>query len=81
MAKATPGTLIKCDPAIVAIVEKINEQNNHHFVKDRLGEEFLLIESTRMEELKGLLKEVWTLTLLKGSIVTNSGLLGAQVHG
>ena len=81
MAKATPGTLIKCDPAIVAIIEKLNEQNANHFIKDRLGEEFLLIESKSMDDLKGLLKEVWILTLSKESVVAKGGLLGAQVYG
>jgi TFIIH basal transcription factor complex TTD-A subunit len=43
MPKATPGTMIQCDPAIVAIIEKLNEENERAFNQTRLDDKHLLI--------------------------------------
>jgi TFIIH basal transcription factor complex TTD-A subunit len=58
MPKATPGTMIQCDPAIIAIIEKLNEENERAFIQTRLDDEHLLIPTEKMNELKGLLNAV-----------------------
>ena len=50
--------MIQCDPAITAVIEKINGEHSNGFIKERLDDEHLLILSERMEELKDLLKSV-----------------------
>ncbi|GAB7332944.1 hypothetical protein MBLNU13_g04651t1 [Cladosporium sp. NU13] len=47
--------MIQCDPAIIAIIEKLNEEHGRGFIRDRLDDEHLLIKTERLDELKGLL--------------------------
>lgn len=58
MPKATPGTMIQCDPAIIAIIEKLNEEDGRAFVQTCLDDEHLLIQTEKIDELKGLLNAV-----------------------
>lgn len=70
MPKAVAGTMIQCDPAILAIVERINQEHSHAFIRDRLDDEHLLVDSGKIHELKGLLSEV-CLDLLDTYVLLN----------
>lgn len=58
MPRATKGTLVECDPAILAILDKIDAEYMHVFIKERLDDEHLLVDTSKLDELKALLKDV-----------------------
>ena len=73
--------MIQCDPAIIAIIEKLNEEHGRGFIRDRLNDEHLLIKTERLDELKGLLNAVSPdrhSTMFFTS--TKRSYLGAQIH-
>ena len=55
--KATPGVLVECDPAIKAIILKIDEQR-HDFVIEDLDDTHLVVNAQQLDELKKRLEEV-----------------------
>ena len=64
-----PGVLVKCDPSIKAIIQRINDQNNHDIIIEDIDDEHMLIKNTRHVDLKQMLKEVrsimlWAITSL-----------------
>lgn len=50
--------LVKCDPSIKAIIMKIDSQHGHDIVIEDIDEEYILVKSQRIDDLKGLLKDV-----------------------
>jgi TFIIH basal transcription factor complex TTD-A subunit len=54
------GVLIQCDESIMAIILKIDAENNHTFVMETLDDETCMISSSKLNELKGRLKDVST---------------------
>ena len=51
---------MECDPSIKAIINRINDEHNHDFIIEDIDDEHVLIKSTKLDELKLLLKEVRT---------------------
>lgn len=73
--------MIQCDPAIIAIIEKLNEEHGRAFIRDRLDDEHLLIQTEKLDELKGLLNAVSPdRHFTKFFNVTKRSYLGAQIH-
>jgi hypothetical protein len=58
MPNAAAGTMIQCDPTIVAVIEKINGDHSYGFISDCLNDEHILIQPGRVDELKSLVKTV-----------------------
>ncbi|KAI9699824.1 MAG: TFIIH complex subunit tfb5 [Candelina mexicana] len=56
MPKATKGVLVECDPAIKAIIMKIDSVNND-FVTEDLDDQTLLVKESKLPELKQRLEE------------------------
>ena len=54
------GVLVECDPSIKAIINRINDEHNHDFIIEDIDDEHVLIKTTKLDELKLLLKEVRT---------------------
>ncbi|KAJ4295626.1 hypothetical protein N0V90_007639 [Kalmusia sp. IMI 367209] len=53
MVKAVPGTLVKCDPSIKALILEIDRREGNEYVIEDLGdEEHLLIKDVKIERLK-----------------------------
>jgi len=52
------GVLVQCDESIKAIIEKIDGDKNNTIVLETLDEETLLIQASRINELKEMLKLV-----------------------
>ncbi|KAK3210115.1 hypothetical protein GRF29_44g1700848 [Pseudopithomyces chartarum] len=53
MVKAVPGTLVKCDPSIKALILAIDKDSGNKYVIEDLGdEEHLLVKNDKVAELK-----------------------------
>jgi TFIIH basal transcription factor complex TTD-A subunit len=53
-----PGTLVKCDASIKAMLVDIDSKNNNEYIIEELDEEHILVKETKINELKGRLNEV-----------------------
>ena len=54
----TPGTLVKCDASIKAMLVDIDSKNNNEYIIEELDEEHILVKETKINELKARLNEV-----------------------
>jgi TFIIH basal transcription factor complex TTD-A subunit len=54
-----PGTLVKCDASIKAMLVDIDSKNNNEYIIEELDEEHILVKETRINELKARLNQVW----------------------
>lgn len=62
------GVLVECDPAIKAIILKIDEENHNYIVED-LDDQHLVIKENQLNSLKKRLEEVfWTLYLTESTM-------------
>ena len=61
MTNAAPGTLVKCDASIKAMLVDIDSKNNNDFIIEELDEEHILVMETKINELKSRLNQVSTL--------------------
>lgn len=50
--------LVECDASIKAIINRINDQHDHDFIIEDIDDEHVLIKSSKLDELKLLLKDV-----------------------
>ncbi|KAF2485066.1 TFIIH subunit TTDA/Tfb5 [Neohortaea acidophila] len=66
MPRAIPGVLVECDASIKAIINRINDQHDHDFIIEDIDDEHVLIKSSKLDELKLLLKDA-----LKDSVREN----------
>ncbi len=55
----TPGTLVKCDASIKAMLVDIDSRNNHEFIIEDLDEETILVKETKIAALKARLNAVY----------------------
>ena len=53
-----PGTLVKCDASIKAMLVDIDSKNNNEFIIEELDEEHILVKETKINELKSRLNHV-----------------------
>lgn len=53
-----PGTLVKCDASIKAMLVDIDSKNNNEYIIEELDEEHILVKETKINELKARLNEV-----------------------
>jgi len=53
-----PGSLVKCDASIKAMLVDIDSKNNNEFIIEELDEEHILVKETKINELKARLNEV-----------------------
>lgn len=66
-----PGTLVRCDASIKAMLVDIDSKNNNDYIIDELDEEHLLVKETKINELKGRLNNVCDV-LTAGFNLTNT---------
>jgi TFIIH basal transcription factor complex TTD-A subunit len=52
-----PGTLVKCDASIKAMLVDIDSKNNNEYIIEELDEEHILVKETKINELKARLNE------------------------
>lgn len=53
-----PGTLVRCDASIKAMLVDIDSKNNNEYIIEELDEEHILVKETKINELKGRLNNV-----------------------
>ena len=53
-----PGTLVKCDASIKAMLVDIDSKNNNEYIIEELDEEHILVKETKINELKSRLNQV-----------------------
>ena len=53
-----PGVLVECDPSIKAIIIQIDNDNDHAFILEDLEDKFLLVQESKLGELKLRLEDV-----------------------
>jgi TFIIH basal transcription factor complex TTD-A subunit len=58
MPKAVKGVLVQCDESILAIIYKIDQENQHAFVMETLDDTTILVAAGKVNELKARLKDV-----------------------
>ncbi|CAF9917766.1 MAG: hypothetical protein HETSPECPRED_003584 [Heterodermia speciosa] len=56
MPKASKGVLVECDPAIKAIILKIDQEKNEYIVED-LDDTHLMVKDSKVQALKAKLDE------------------------
>lgn len=54
----TPGTLVRCDASIKAMLIDIDSKNNNEYIIEDLDEEHILVKETKINELKARLNSV-----------------------
>lgn len=52
------GVLVQCDESIMAIILKIDAENKHSYITERLDDETCLVQASKLNELKARLNEV-----------------------
>lgn len=57
MPRATPGTLVQCDPSIKAILVKIDSENANEFIIEDIDDETVLIKEGKHDLLKIKLRD------------------------
>lgn len=55
-----PGTLVRCDASIKAMLVDIDSKNNNEYIIEELDEEHILVKETKVNELKGRLNNAST---------------------
>jgi TFIIH basal transcription factor complex TTD-A subunit len=58
MPKAVKGVLVQCDESIMAILLKIDAEHRHAFITETFDDETCLVNSSKINELKALLRQV-----------------------
>lgn len=53
-----PGTLVKCDASIKAMLVDIDSKNHNEYIIEELDEEHILVKETKINELKARLNNV-----------------------
>jgi TFIIH basal transcription factor complex TTD-A subunit len=53
-----PGTLVRCDASIKAMLVDIDSKNNNEYIIEELDEEHILVKETKINELKARLNSV-----------------------
>ena len=53
-----PGTLVRCDASIKAMLVDIDSKNNNEYIIEELDEEHILVKETKINELKSRLNQV-----------------------
>ncbi|KAH7082950.1 transcription factor TFIIH complex subunit Tfb5-domain-containing protein [Paraphoma chrysanthemicola] len=54
----SPGTLVKCDASIKAMLVDIDSKNNNEYIIEELDEEHILVKETKINELKARLNDM-----------------------
>jgi TFIIH basal transcription factor complex TTD-A subunit len=54
----SPGTLVKCDASIKAMLVDIDSKNGNEYIIEELDEEHILVKESKVNELKARLNEV-----------------------
>ena len=54
----SPGTLVKCDASIKAMLVDIDSKNSNEYIIEELDEEHILVKESKINELKARLNEV-----------------------
>lgn len=57
-----PGTLVRCDASIKAMLVDIDSKNNNEYIIEELDEEHILVKETKINELKARLNSVGSLS-------------------
>lgn len=70
--KASPGTLVKCDASIKAMLIDIDSKHHETFIIEDLDEEHVLVKDTMVAELKQRLQGVGLHTHWRGPHITNA---------
>jgi TFIIH basal transcription factor complex TTD-A subunit len=52
--------LVQCDESIMAIILKIDAENNHGYITETLDDETCLVQASKLNELKSRLNDVCT---------------------
>jgi TFIIH basal transcription factor complex TTD-A subunit len=66
----SPGTLVKCDASIKAMLVDIDSKNNNEYIIEELDEEHILVKETRINELKARLNQVGIMSHAAWSALT-----------
>ncbi len=74
------GVLVECDPAIKAIIMKIDSVNND-FVTEDLDDQTLLVKESKLKELKQRLEEVNSSTSRRDSTIAEQRIGAGKYSG
>lgn len=56
MPRAIKGALLKCDPPQMAMVRKIDKENNNAYIIEEVDDEVCLVKENKVEEIKAKVK-------------------------
>merc|ERR1711964_221063 len=56
MPRAIKGALLKCDPPQMAMVRKIDKENNNAYIIEEVDDEVCLVKENKVEEIKAKAK-------------------------
>jgi TFIIH basal transcription factor complex TTD-A subunit len=56
MPRAIKGALLQCDPPQMAMVRKIDKQNNNAYIIEEIGDETCLVKENKVDEIKAKVK-------------------------
>lgn len=56
MPRAVKGALLKCDPPQMAMVRKIDKENNNAYIIEEIDDEVCLVKENKVEEIKAKVK-------------------------
>lgn len=58
MVRATRGALLQCDPPQMAMVRKIDRENNNAYIVEEIDDRTCLVKEGKVEEIKALVKDI-----------------------
>ncbi|ETN38041.1 uncharacterized protein HMPREF1541_07664 [Cyphellophora europaea CBS 101466] len=56
MPRAIKGALLQCDPPQMAMVRKIDKENNNAYIIEEIDDETCLVKENKVEEIKARVK-------------------------
>jgi TFIIH basal transcription factor complex TTD-A subunit len=56
MPRAIKGALLQCDPPQMAMVRKIDKENNNAYIIEEIDDETCLVKENKVEEIKAKVK-------------------------
>ena len=56
MPRAIKGALLKCDPPQMAMVRKIDKENNNAYIIEEIDDKHCLVKETKFQEIKEKVK-------------------------
>ena len=63
MPKASRGALLQCDPPQMAMVRKLDAENNNKYIIEEIDDRTCLVKETLVDEIKRKVKEIMDLAM------------------